>query len=490
MNWNNRYAGIFFLFFITYGYFFQGGGWNQNTRICLTRAVIHQQSLSIDAYKEDSKNPDYEFVNTGDWAYYNGHYYTNKSPGISFLAVVPFAVTEYIAGSLGASEEKSVLLATYASSLSIVALSGALLCTLIAFFCIRFFQYSPTMALLAAVAFGFGTMAFSYSTTLYCHLPAACCAFAAFLLAATIRHNPSSGNTKRALAAGFSASLAVLIEPSTIWILVLLVLYLLTFQAGRRCLPPFFIGCIPCGLLQCIYNAACFGGPFSSSYNYSNPVVMWEVDGSLFGWPGWKRFVELLFLPYRGLFVTSPILLMSIPGFFLLLRQKDRFPETLFCSSVTLVFFIFIGCFFAWHGGSAPGPRYLMPAYPFGFLLAAAALKKFPKTFIGLGAVSVAVNLAVTAVTNEIPRHIKNPLIDVVFKNILDGAVSINPVPLSNFENYPSIYKLDDIAAWTPNFNSFNLGEALFPHNTASLIPLFCFWGIWLVVWAKNKAAG
>ena len=44
-----QYYLIFFLFFITCGYFFQGGGWNQNTRICLTRAIIHQQSFIIDS---------------------------------------------------------------------------------------------------------------------------------------------------------------------------------------------------------------------------------------------------------------------------------------------------------------------------------------------------------------------------------------------------------------------------------------------------------
>ena len=94
------YAMLFVLFFVSYGYFFQGGGWNQNSRICLTRALIDQRSFKIDCCKEDSQ--EMEFVNTGDWAYRDGHYYSNKSPGLSFMAVPPFALTEIFSERSGA----------------------------------------------------------------------------------------------------------------------------------------------------------------------------------------------------------------------------------------------------------------------------------------------------------------------------------------------------------------------------------------------------
>ena len=103
-NKKKQYYLIFFLFFITCGYFFQGGGWNQNTRICLTRAIIHQQSFIIDAYKEDSQDPPFEFVNTGDWAFKDGHYYTNKAPGLSMLVVPSFALTEFFVKNLSQAD--------------------------------------------------------------------------------------------------------------------------------------------------------------------------------------------------------------------------------------------------------------------------------------------------------------------------------------------------------------------------------------------------
>ena len=129
---NKCYFCLFVLFFVTYGFFFQGGGWNQNVRICQIRAMIHQHTFIIDSYKEDSHNPPFEFVNTGDWSYKDGHYYSNKSPGLSFLAVVPFGVTEYFLKHLFPSDvERQVHLSAYISTLFITSLSSALLCLLL-----------------------------------------------------------------------------------------------------------------------------------------------------------------------------------------------------------------------------------------------------------------------------------------------------------------------------------------------------------------------
>src|SRR5271170_1396457 len=62
---------------ISYAYFYQGGGWNQNSRFDLVRAVMEQGTLRIDAYHE----------NTDDKAFANGHYYSDKAPGLALLAV-------------------------------------------------------------------------------------------------------------------------------------------------------------------------------------------------------------------------------------------------------------------------------------------------------------------------------------------------------------------------------------------------------------------
>src|ERR1700688_1354161 len=66
--------------FFSFIYFYEGGGWNQNSRLDLLRAIVERHTLQIDAYHE----------NTQDKAHFNGHYYSDKAPGLVFLAV-PFA---------------------------------------------------------------------------------------------------------------------------------------------------------------------------------------------------------------------------------------------------------------------------------------------------------------------------------------------------------------------------------------------------------------
>jgi hypothetical protein len=66
---------------LSFVYFYEGGGWNQNSRFDLLRAIVERHTLQIDAYHE----------NTQDKAHFQGHYYSDKAPGLVFLAV-PIAV--------------------------------------------------------------------------------------------------------------------------------------------------------------------------------------------------------------------------------------------------------------------------------------------------------------------------------------------------------------------------------------------------------------
>src|SRR5438128_6391112 len=82
MNIADRQLAIWLslLTFATYAYFHAGGGWNQNSQFDLTRAIVERHTFAIDAYAS----------NTGDLSSYRGHVYTNKAPGLSILAVIPY----------------------------------------------------------------------------------------------------------------------------------------------------------------------------------------------------------------------------------------------------------------------------------------------------------------------------------------------------------------------------------------------------------------
>lgn len=487
---------MFVFFFVTFGYFFQGGGWNQNTRICLTRAIIHEQTFRIDRYRESVKEKPYSyftFLNAGDWALYNGHYYSNKSPGLSFMAVVPFGIAEYAAKKFFPNnEEKQVLFSTYCAHLCTTVLAAVVLCLLMYYLCCAFFNFSRNASMLLTFFFSVGTLVFGYSTTFYSHVPAACFAFLAFVLAMRIKHGRARQEAWAAVLSGGAASMAALIEPSAIIPLGFVALYLFSFKRGRSLFLLFLLGCLPSGGLQVWYNIACFGGPLSVSYSYSNPNVLFPVNGRLFGLPGPHDLKNLLFLPYRGLLCSSPVFIMLIPGVFSTIKQRRFAAELLVCLLISGSMLLFIAGFHAWHGGNAVGPRYLVPAFPFGFVLTVFAFQRFSATFKVVGLLSIVINLAITTVGNEVSYLIKNPLTDVVLHQLLQNNVAVNPVPISNFENYPDLNAVFMDENWFQapqivNFNSFNFGELLFPFHLLSLLPLFCFWMLWACWWKKNN---
>jgi hypothetical protein len=311
--------------------------------------------------------------------------------------------------------------------------------------------------------------------------------FLAFTLLFTVRAEHTVHQKRSAFLAGLSAGMSVLGEPSALYACGALFLYMLSSRQTRSVLHYFILGGVPCAIIQIAYNMVCFGGPFSYSYQFSNEMVMVRVNGRLFGLPSLKAILNLLILPYRGLFVSSPILLMAIPGFFIGIRSKEFTREVIVASVISLAFFSFLASFYGWDGGATVGPRDILPMFPFLFLVASFSFLSFPKTFITLGILSVIINLGITVVGNEVPHHIENPLIDVILKNLLRGNVSINPFPFSHLEHYtamyPSLNDFADVEKWKPNFNSFNLGEIFSPNRLMSIVPLLCVWCIWFLTW-------
>ena len=66
---NSRvYLLVFALLFVPYAYFDHSDGWNQISRLAALHAVVVEHTIVIDDYQ----------VFTGDKAFINGHYYSEK----------------------------------------------------------------------------------------------------------------------------------------------------------------------------------------------------------------------------------------------------------------------------------------------------------------------------------------------------------------------------------------------------------------------------
>ena len=68
---------IFLLLLLPYAYFNTGEGWNQGSRLAELHAIVNRGLVRIDAYHEV----------TGDKALVNGHYYSEKAPAVTLVAL-------------------------------------------------------------------------------------------------------------------------------------------------------------------------------------------------------------------------------------------------------------------------------------------------------------------------------------------------------------------------------------------------------------------
>src|SRR5512140_1646009 len=165
---------LFLLVATTYGFFFGGGGWNQNAQFDLTRAIVERHTIVIDAYAD----------NTGDRSSYGGHSYANKSPGTSFLGVIPYSIVYAIerAADVDANDPIAMSFNLYLCTFAVCGILGALMAPLL-FLHARSLGFRRGWPLAVAVAIAFATPLFAYSSVLFAHVPSAALLFAAYVLA-------------------------------------------------------------------------------------------------------------------------------------------------------------------------------------------------------------------------------------------------------------------------------------------------------------------
>src|SRR4029079_13811649 len=70
------------LLLFCYGFFQQEPAWNEYSRYDLVQALVEQGTTRIDTYHD----------NTGDAAFYKGHWYSDKAPGSALVGVPVYLV--------------------------------------------------------------------------------------------------------------------------------------------------------------------------------------------------------------------------------------------------------------------------------------------------------------------------------------------------------------------------------------------------------------
>jgi hypothetical protein len=194
-----RAAVLGLLLLVTYGWFHHQGGFSQNTRFDMTRAIVEQGTLRIDAYHG----------NTGDKAVRDGHYYCDKPPLPSLLAVPPYFAFVRTLRALGRdpTTPRAQTVGFWLARMAAVSLFG---CALAVVF-LRVVERHAGSGLAAALGLGLGTLVFPYSTVLYGHVVAAALLFGAFAVLLAVRRGDGAGPAAL-VAAGVAAGGAVASE--------------------------------------------------------------------------------------------------------------------------------------------------------------------------------------------------------------------------------------------------------------------------------------
>jgi hypothetical protein len=466
--------GIFALLFVTYAWFFGGGGWNQNAHFDLTRAMVERQTFHIDGYR----------VNTGDISWSpQAHAYSNKPPGMPFLAAIPYWVLHKIESArfLPYDGWYWMTVNVYVLQLAVCATTGAGLAVLMFLWARRRANVSQRMALFVALIGGFATIVFPYSTAFFSPVPAAFFLMLGLLLL----------DDRPALAGAAVGISGVCFYYGILAAGIMAVALLIR---SRRALLLFIAGGLPFGALLAWYHTVCFGAPWKTSLSVATNFTHKGLFLGLFAsYPTKAGLWGLTFSEYRGLFYVSPVLLLAFVGMFGMIRKRVLLRDLAIIVTTSTVFLLLTSSFNGWDGGGSFGPRHILPAVP---LLALPIVFLRGRALIAvavvLTVVSASIQFLATAVDPTPPGGIPDPIGMYYVPLFRTGRIPAETMPLA-YTKYDRLGKVavnvqavDELVPhWQhppgsreSTWASFNLGEFIFgPGSRTSVLPI----ALWMI---------
>lgn len=454
---------LFFTLLLCYAYFLpRWADWSQNSRLNLVLAIVDQGTLAIDDY----------YQNTGDYALFEGRYYTDKAPGPSFLGVPVYAAVRPVLQSepvqnmienLAANpafaatqnEEGTGLTGTkiyyaivlYIVTVVVVGIPAALLGVLLYRFLLEL-GTGPGWSAVIVLIYGLATNAFAYAGAFYSHQLTAFLLFAAFFLGFQMKQKRLK--PVWVVGAGLLLGYALISEYPSALIAGAIFLYIFFSIPQWRWRGALILAGIPPGLLLMAYDWAIFRTPLPVGYKYSELYTDLHSTGFMsLTYPHPSGLWGITFGSFRGLFFVSPVLLLAVAGFWLWWRSRRHRAEWLVCLWATVGFFLFNSSSIMWQGGFSVGPRYLVPMLPFMITgLGALAVSGWGKSVwvrgltAGLALVSAAVVWAETIGGQQFPDWTLNPLFNYSWPHLAAGNIARNLGMALNLSGWGSLIPL------------------------------------------------
>lgn len=403
-NFRRTDAGLFCLVFLAAACIHHPVDYdNTQSRFCLLSSVVDFGRLDIDMYKDE----------TIDISVVDGVTYSNKAIGAPLVASPIY----WMLRNLTPIRHDRPLSprAVYICTLLSTALPFAILGIVLFRFQVLL-GADPVSAYISVLAYAFGSIAWIHATLFSGHQMAANFAFFSFALIHLFSRNIITPGVPGWFGAGLLAGLAALADYTAITIACILAVYAFVKTRSPSARAAFLAGGSIAAAVLFAYNTRCFGSPFSFSYAHLayGEFAMGARQGVLgVALPDPAALLSLLASPARGLFFIMPVLLMSLPGFWIWFNRPSLRSECLAAGMIVAVYFLINAGFYAWHGGWTFGPRYLVPMLPFLVLPMAFALDR--QWILPLFLVSFAQVGFAQMVMPHTPEEIMNPIVECIY---------------------------------------------------------------------------
>lgn len=454
---------LFAVLFVTFAYFFHGEpGWNVNSRISLTYALVEKRSFVIDDYQKIDE------LYTQDRALFEGHYYSDKIIGTSLLGAIPMIPLHLVSRAIGREfswDVKRYVVRTFSVSV-LGALAGVVLYGLL----LRL-GTGPAGALFLTLAFIFGTQIFSVCTVFLSYAPATCFALLSYDLLVRDRTTPGFGTI---FLAGLALGASLLCEYTVGIVAVGLSVYALYHVERKPAILGYWLGAaLPLSIFV-VYTMICFGRP-TIPYEYlENQEFKQGMSRGFQGIVGFNPTVlyYITIHRYRGLFYHSPFLVLAVWGWIAMWRDSRRRSDVVLSIAMVVGYLTFNASYYMWWGGWTNGPRHLIPALPFLIVPLVAVWRSGTigrVLLVGLATVGLFLNTVPAWVDAQTPQnepkgHLYNPRV-----------VYNYPDPLWHSRDRLGGRELGIKAFFRGNVAG-NAGQLLGLRQGWSLIPLVVFW--------------
>jgi hypothetical protein len=430
------WLAVFLLLFLTYAYGRQRpANVNAVSRTATALAILEDGSACIDRYQ----------AATCDKAFFAGHYYSDKAPGLSFAALPSIAAVRALlqAGGIAdfyveaATHEPcdAFKLLTTVGTIFTSGLMTAAAATALGWLCWKL-GCSVGGALLAALAFGLATPSWGWATAFFGHALAGDCLLLGFVLGvATLESSLSPGREFLGwVLAGLLLGYAVVVEyPTAIAAAIIGAMIGCKAALGgpRRLVRAAVggaLGALPCAALLLAYNQFVFGSCLDLGYKH---VVGYEgMKAGLVGltYPRLASLYGIVASPEHGILWISPLLAVVPFAFWGAWRFRRARPYLLCAALVVVYFFAFNAAYAYWDGGWSTGPRHVTPALgfaclPLGFMWSRAGRIQ-RAVILSVFCASLFFSMACASIGMDVSPEYTNPLWETIIPDFLQGRAS------------------------------------------------------------------